>query len=51
MIRECSLVGAEVLYEARPSVHARAALAASIERMDTAWLRQLALAELAKTDE
>lgn len=51
VIRECSLVGAEVLYEARPSVHAKAAIAATMERMDTAWLRQLALAELAKTDE
>jgi predicted nucleotidyltransferase len=48
VIRERALVGAEVLNEARKSVHARAAIAATMERMDTDWLRRLALEELAR---
>lgn len=48
VIRERALVGAEVLHEARKSVHANAAVAATMERMDTAWLRDLALEELAR---
>lgn len=48
VIRERALVGATVLYEARKSVHANAAIAATMERMDTAWLRDLALEELAR---
>lgn len=48
VIRERALARAEVLFEARPSVHANAAIAATMERMDTAWLRDLALQELAR---
>lgn len=48
VIRERALVGAEVLHEARKSVHATAAVGATMERMDTAWLRDLALEELAR---
>ncbi|MCB0899717.1 MAG: nucleotidyltransferase domain-containing protein [Actinobacteria bacterium] len=47
VIRERALVGAKVLHEARKGVHANAAVAATMERMDTAWLRDLALEELA----
>ena len=48
VIRERALVGAEVLFEAAPSVHANAAIAATMERMDTAWMRDLALKEMAR---
>lgn len=48
VIRERALVQAEVLYEAQKSVHAQAAIAATMERMDTDWLRRLALEELAR---
>ncbi len=48
VIRERALVGAEVLYEARRSVHTQAAIAATMERMDTQWLRRLSLEELAR---
>lgn len=48
VIRERALIGAEVLFEARPSMHANAALAAAMERMDTAWLRRLALESMAR---
>lgn len=48
VIRERALVGAEVLFEARRSVHTNAAVAATMERMDTDWLRRLAVEELAR---
>jgi hypothetical protein len=48
VIRERALVRAEVLFEARPSVHTNAAIAATMERMDTDWLRRLAVEVLAR---
>jgi predicted nucleotidyltransferase len=48
VIRERALVGAEVLFEARPSVHTNATIAATMERMDTDWLRRLAVEVLAR---
>lgn len=48
VIRERALVGALVLFEAGPSVHANAAIAATMERMDTAWMRELARREMAR---
>ncbi len=48
VICEHALVGVEVLFEARRSVHAESALAATMERLDTAWLRRLTLETLAR---
>lgn len=48
VIRERALVGAEVLFEGAKSVHANASIAAIMERLDTAWLRRLALETMAR---
>jgi hypothetical protein len=48
VIRERALVGAEVVFEAQKSTHAQAAIAATMERMDTDWLRRLAVEEMAR---
>ena len=48
VIRERALVGAEVLFEARRSIHANASISAMLERMDTAWMRALIVEELAR---
>ena len=47
LARERALANAVTLYEAAPGLHTRAALAAMMERMDTAWLRELNLMTLA----
>lgn len=43
LIRERALVGAVPLYEHEPGGWLRAATAAALERMDTAWMRRLDL--------
>lgn len=48
VIRERALVGAVALYEAAAGDWLRAATAAALERMDTAWLRRLDLELLAR---
>lgn len=47
VLRERALVGVEPLYEYRAGEWARAATAAVLERMDTAWMRRLDLDLLA----
>lgn len=47
VLRERALVGSIPLYEYRPGEWARAATAAALERMDTAWMRRLDLDLLA----
>lgn len=47
LIRERALVDAVALYESRPGAHSRAATAAAVERMETAWLRRIGLHVLA----
>lgn len=47
VIRERALVGSVVLYEAAAGVWANASIAAMMERMDTDWLRRLALEAMA----
>ncbi len=48
VIRERALVGALVLHEARSGLYVNARLAAVLERMDTAWMRELVVRELAR---
>ncbi len=48
VLRERALVGSVVLDESEPGAWAQAATAASLERMDTAWLRELDLRLLAE---
>ncbi len=45
--RERPFLGGRVLHEAAPSLAARAQIAATMERLDTAWLRELDLRLLA----
>lgn len=47
VLRERALVGVVPLYEYRAGDWARAATAAVLERMDTAWMRRLDLEQLA----
>jgi predicted nucleotidyltransferase len=47
VLRERALVGSLPLYEYRPGEWVRAATAAVLERMDTAWMRRLDLDLLA----
>lgn len=47
VLRERALVGVVPLYEYRAGDWARAATAAVLERMDTAWMRRLDLDQLA----
>jgi predicted nucleotidyltransferase len=47
VLRERALVGSVPLYEYQPGEWARAAMAAVLERMDTAWMRRLDLDLLA----
>lgn len=47
VLRERALVGALALYESEPGAWIAAATQAVLERMDTAWLRQVQLAVLA----
>lgn len=48
VLRERALVGAIPLYEHRPAEWQRAATAAALVRMDTAWMRRLDLDLLAR---
>ncbi|MGF1661254.1 MAG: nucleotidyltransferase family protein [Kineosporiaceae bacterium] len=43
VIRERALVGSVGLYESEPGALTRAAMAATLERMDTRWMRDLDL--------
>lgn len=45
--RERALVGAQVLFEATPGIHARETVAACLDRMDTQWLREAGLRAMA----
>jgi len=45
--REGALVNAEILYESKVGIWANAVTAATMERMDTQWLRDLSLTEMA----
>ena len=48
VVRERALVGATLLFEARPGVLASEQIAAMLERMDTEWLRRSALTGMAR---
>lgn len=47
LIRERALVGAIALYESEAGAWSRAATVATVQRMDTDWLRRLSLELLA----
>lgn len=49
--REQALIYAELLHESEPGEYARAQVAASMERMDTEWLRHLGLRLMAEPGE